>query len=160
MLTEVLVAPQTEPAALEVLAERKNLRVLSVAHDFAEPRVEYRPVTGRVLLQQADLVDSPGDDPDSWKLVGGQPPDSAALRDLAFAWRACRSVKSDAILMVRDGAAADAFFPFPDGLQILIDAGVGAVVQPGGSVRDDDVVAAVRMAGIIMYLIGTRRFWH
>ncbi|MDP4013082.1 MAG: bifunctional phosphoribosylaminoimidazolecarboxamide formyltransferase/IMP cyclohydrolase [Candidatus Nanopelagicales bacterium] len=192
VFTEVLVAPDIDPAALEVLAEKKNLRVLTVAHDFTEPRAEYRPITGGVLLQQADLVNAPGDDADSWRLVSGEQADSAVLRDLLFAWRACRSVKSNAIMLARDGAAvgvgmgqvnrvdsarlavaragadrangavaaSDAFFPFPDGLQILIDAGVRAVVQPGGSVRDDDVTAAARAAGITMYLTGTRHFWH
>jgi phosphoribosylaminoimidazolecarboxamide formyltransferase/IMP cyclohydrolase len=113
------------------------------------------------------------------------------LRDLVFAWRAIRSVKSNAILLASDGAAvgvgmgqvnrvdaarlavsragdrakgsvaaSDAYFPFPDGLQVLIDAGVRAVVEPGGSVRDEDVLAAARAAGITVYFTGTRHFFH
>jgi phosphoribosylaminoimidazolecarboxamide formyltransferase/IMP cyclohydrolase len=114
--------------------------------------------------------------PGGWTLAAGEPADAATLADLAFAWRACRAVKSNAILLAADGAtvgvgmgqvnrvdsarlaverageeraagsvaASDAFFPFPDGLQVLIDAGVRAVVQPGGSVRDDEVIAAAR----------------
>ena len=113
------------------------------------------------------------------------------LADLAFAWKACRSVKSNAILLAHDGAsvgvghgpgepgrlgpargvagreraagsvaASDAFFPFADGLQILLDAGVAAVVQPGGSVRDAEVVEAAKAAGVTLYLTGTRHFFH
>ena len=119
-------------------------------------------------------------------------PDDATLADLAFAWRACRAVKSNAILLANNGAsvgigmgqvnrvdscglavsragtdrargsvaASDAFFPFPDGPQILIDAGVKAIAQPGGSVRDEEVVAAAQAAGITMYFTGTRHFFH
>ena len=125
-----------------------------------------------------------------WRPVS--PPTTATLADLAFAWRACRAVKSNAILLADDGAtvgvgmgqvnrvdsarlaverageerawgsvaASDAFFPFPDGLQVLIDAGVRAVVQPGGSVRDDEVIAAAEAAGVTMYFTGTRHFFH
>jgi phosphoribosylaminoimidazolecarboxamide formyltransferase/IMP cyclohydrolase len=124
-------------------------------------------------------------------LAAGEAADEATLADLAFAWRACRSVKSNAILLAHGGAAvgigmgqvnrvdsarlavsrageraagsvaaSDAFFPFPDGLDVLIDAGVSAVVQPGGSVRDDDVIATARRAGVTLYLTGTRHFFH
>ncbi|MFN8125698.1 MAG: bifunctional phosphoribosylaminoimidazolecarboxamide formyltransferase/IMP cyclohydrolase [Candidatus Nanopelagicales bacterium] len=191
VFTECLVAPEIEPEAREILAAKKNLRVLLVDRDFYEPRAEFRPITGGVLLQHTDMVDAPGDDADSWTRACGPEADDATLRDLAFAWRACRAVKSNAILLAHHGAAvgvgmgqvnrvdsarlavqragdrargavaaSDAFFPFPDGLQILIDAGVTAVVQPGGSVRDDEVIAAAQAAGITMYLTGTRHFWH
>ena len=132
-----------------------------------------------------------GDDPATWTLATGEAADAATLADLAFAWRACRSVKSNAILLANDGAtvgvgmgqvnrvdsaklavdrageraagsvaASDAFFPFPDGLEVLIEAGVRAVVQPGGSVRDELVVEAAQKAGVTMYFTGTRHFFH
>jgi phosphoribosylaminoimidazolecarboxamide formyltransferase/IMP cyclohydrolase len=145
-----------------------------------------------VLVQTADRIDAPGDDPANWTLATGAPAPAAVLGDLAFAWRAIRSVKSNAILLARDGAtvgvgmgqvnrvdaarlavsragasraagsvaASDAFFPFPDGLQVLIDAGVSAVVQPGGSIRDDVVIEAAEKAGLTLYLTGTRHFYH
>jgi phosphoribosylaminoimidazolecarboxamide formyltransferase/IMP cyclohydrolase len=191
IFTECLIAPAIDDGALTALAAKKNLRILIVDRDFYEPRAEFRPITGGVLLQHTDMIDADGDDPAGWTLACGQPVDAATLQDLRFAWRACRSVKSNAILLAHDGAAvgvgmgqvnrvdsarlavqragdraagsvaaSDAFFPFADGLQILLDAGVIAVVQPGGSMRDDEVVAAAVAAGITMYLTGTRHFWH
>jgi phosphoribosylaminoimidazolecarboxamide formyltransferase/IMP cyclohydrolase len=192
VFTEVLVAPSVDDAALDVLAAKPNLRVLTVTADFSEPRVEYRPISGGMLLQQADLVDAPNDSSGAWTLATGEPADDATMRDLEFAWRACRSVKSNAILIARDSAAvgvgmgqvnrvdsarlavqragddrlvgsvaaSDAFFPFPDGLEVLAEAGVTAIVQPGGSVRDAEVIEAARAAGVTMYLTGTRHFWH
>ena len=191
VFTEVVVAPSYESAALEVLAAKKNLRVLQVAGPHMGSHIESRSISGGVLLQVADAVDAEGDDPGTWTLVSGEPADEATMRDLEFAWRACRSVKSNAILLAKDGAAvgvgmgqvnrvdsarlsveragdraagavaaSDAFFPFADGLQVLLDAGVRAVVQPGGSVRDDEVFAAVRAAGVTMYVTGTRHFFH
>ncbi len=191
VFTEVVAAPGFTPQALEVLSAKKNLRVLSVGGSGRGP-VEMRPISGGLLLQSADRLDAQGDDPDAWKLVSGEPADEAVLADLEFAWRACRSVKSNAILLASDGAAvgigmgqvnrvdsarlavaragaerargsvaaSDAFFPFPDGLEVLIDAGVRAVVQPGGSIRDDAVIAAAAAAGVTMYLTGTRHFFH
>lgn len=142
-------------------------------------------------MQSADDIAAPGDDPTNWQLACGSPASAASLRDLEFAWRAVRSVKSNAILLAAGGAAvgigmgqvnrvdsarlacdragdrvkgsvaaSDAFFPFADGLQVLIDAGVQAVVQPGGSVRDDEVIAAAQAAGITMYFTDTRHFFH
>jgi phosphoribosylaminoimidazolecarboxamide formyltransferase/IMP cyclohydrolase len=144
-----------------------------------------------VLVQDADRIDAPGDNPSAWRLAAGAPAGPDVLADLAFAWRAVRSVKSNAILLAADGAtvgvgmgqvnrvdsarlavsrageraagsvaASDAFFPFADGPSVLIDAGVRAIVQPGGSVRDDEVIAAVEAAGIAMYFTGTRHFYH
>jgi phosphoribosylaminoimidazolecarboxamide formyltransferase/IMP cyclohydrolase len=174
-----------------VLAERRNLRVLRLP--VAPPRggAELRPVSGGLLLQQRDSLDAPGDDPTTWTLATGDPVDDDVLADLVFAWRACRSVKSNAILLATDGAAvgvgmgqvnrvdaarlavaragdrargsvaaSDAYFPFPDGLQVLLDAGVRAVVQPGGSVRDPLSVEAAAAAGVPMYFTGTRHFAH
>ena len=192
VFTEVLIAPQIQAPALEVLGAKPNLRILAVSDDFAEPRVEYRPISGGVLLQHADLVNAPNDASQTWTLAAGAPADAATMRDLEFAWRACRSVKSNAILIARDSAAvgvgmgqvnrvdsarlavqragaerlagsvaaSDAFFPFPDGLEVLAQAGVSAIVQPGGSVRDAEVIAAAEAAGVTLYLTGTRHFWH
>jgi phosphoribosylaminoimidazolecarboxamide formyltransferase/IMP cyclohydrolase len=190
VFTEVVAAPSFSAEALEVLSGQKNLRLLIVPAGPA-PHVEYRPVSGGLLMQTRDLIDAPGDEPALWDLAAGQPASAEVLADLVFAWRACRGVKSNAILLASGGAAvgvgmgqvnrvdsarlavdragerargsvaaSDAFFPFPDGLQVLIDAGVRAVVQPGGSVRDAEVVAAAQAAGITMYFTGTRHFFH
>ncbi len=191
VFTEVVVAPAYEPGALEVFAAKKNLRVLAVQGPHMGQHIESRSVSGGILLQVADAIDAEGDDPGSWTLASGEPADEDTLRDLEFAWRACRSVKSNAILLAHDGAAvgvgmgqvnrvdsarlsveragdrasgsvaaSDAFFPFPDGLEVLLAAGVKAVVQPGGSVRDGEVIAAAQAAGVTMYLTGTRHFFH
>jgi len=192
VFTEVVVAPGFDDDALEILREKKNLRLLVAADVPAHGGVEIRPVSGGLLLQSADRIDAPGDDPSSWTLACGEPADAATLRDLAFAWRAVRSAKSNAILLAHDGAAvgvgmgqvnrvdsarlavarageerargsvgaSDAFFPFPDGLEVLTAAGVRAIVQPGGSVRDDEVIAAARASGVTMYMTGTRHFFH
>ncbi|MGH8773980.1 MAG: bifunctional phosphoribosylaminoimidazolecarboxamide formyltransferase/IMP cyclohydrolase [Jiangellaceae bacterium] len=191
VFTEVIVAPDFEWDALDVLTSRKkNVRVLR-AGDRRRGEVETRPVSGGLLMQAPDAIDGPGDDASSWTLAAGTAADDATLADLVFAWRACRSVKSNAILLAHDGAAvgvgmgqvnrvdsarlavsragdrargsvaaSDAFFPFADGLQVLLHAGVRAVVQPGGSVRDDEVIAAAQAAGVTMYLSGTRHFFH
>lgn len=191
IFTEVVVAPGYADGALEVLARKKNVRVLRIPDGAARTGTELRPISGGLLVQQRDLVDADGDDPAAWKLVTGDAVAPEVLDDLAFAWRACRAVKSNAILLAHDGAAvgvgmgqvnrvdaaklavtragdrargavaaSDAFFPFPDGLEVLLDAGVAAVVQPGGSVRDGEVVAACARAGVPMYLTGTRHFAH
>lgn len=191
IFTEVVVAPGYADGALEVLARKKNVRVLRIPDGAARTGTELRPISGGLLVQQRDLVDADGDDPAAWKLVTGDAVAPEVLDDLAFAWRACRAVKSNAILLAHDGAAvgvgmgqvnrvdaaklavtragdrargavaaSDAFFPFPDGLEVLLDAGVAAVVQPGGSVRDEEVVAACARAGVPMYLTGTRHFAH
>jgi phosphoribosylaminoimidazolecarboxamide formyltransferase/IMP cyclohydrolase len=198
VFTEVVVAPGFEPEALEVLQAKKNIRLLVI--DDAEggtAPVETRPVSGGLLVQEVDRFQAAGDDPAAWTLAAGEPADDATLADLAFAWRAVRAAKSNAILLAADGAAvgigmgqvnrvdscrlsverantlaegaerargavaaSDAFFPFADGLQVLLDAGVRAVVQPGGSIRDEEVVAAAQAAGVTMYLTGTRHFAH
>jgi len=191
ILTDVLVAPGYEPEAFEILARRKNLRVLRCPAPDPGPATEWRPVTGGMLLQSADRVGEPGDEPENWKLAAGPPADAATTADLLFAWRACRSVRSNAILLAsgqasvgigmgqvnrvdsarlavsRAGdrargsvAASDAYFPFPDGLQVLADAGVRAVAEPGGSIRDPEVIAAAQAAGITLYLTGVRHFYH
>jgi phosphoribosylaminoimidazolecarboxamide formyltransferase/IMP cyclohydrolase len=139
----------------------------------------------------ADRLSAVGDAVSSWRLVAGLPAADDVLADLAFAWKAVRAVKSNAILLAADRAsvgvgmgqvnrvdsarlavaragsravgsvaASDAFFPFPDGFLVLAAAGVRAVVQPGGSLRDDEVIAAAKEAGVTMYLTGTRHFYH
>ncbi|UVS82056.1 bifunctional phosphoribosylaminoimidazolecarboxamide formyltransferase/IMP cyclohydrolase [Actinokineospora sp. UTMC 2448] len=190
IFTEVVVAPAYADGAVEVLSRKKNLRIL-LAEPPVRGGVELRPVSGGLLLQTLDTIAAEGDDPAKWTLATGTPLDEAGLADLAFAWRACRAVKSNAILLASGGAtvgvgmgqvnrvdaarlavsragaraagsvaASDAFFPFPDGLEVLLDAGVRAVVQPGGSVRDAEVIAAAEAAGVTMYLTGTRHFAH
>jgi len=194
VFTEVVVAPGYEDGAVDVLARKKNIRIL-VCAPADNAGVETRPISGGLLIQSRDAVDAAledgGDDPASWTLAAGEPASPGQLADLAFAWRACRAVKSNAILLASGGAsvgvgmgqvnrvdscrlaveragdrvrgsvaASDAFFPFADGAQVLLDAGVSAIVQPGGSVRDEEVVAAAREAGVTMYFTGTRHFFH
>jgi phosphoribosylaminoimidazolecarboxamide formyltransferase / IMP cyclohydrolase len=203
---EVVIAPDFDPAAVEILTRKwKNIRLLrcdpppwgapdagggtmvrSISSEF-----EFRPVSGGLLAQTWDRIDQPGDDPAGWELKAGTAADAATLADLAFAWRACRAVKSNAILLAAGGAsvgvgmgqvnrvdsarlavaragnraagsvaASDAFFPFPDGFEILAEAGVRAVVEPGGSIRDDGVIAAAQAAGVTLYFTGVRHFYH
>ncbi|WP_256642244.1 bifunctional phosphoribosylaminoimidazolecarboxamide formyltransferase/IMP cyclohydrolase [Streptomyces murinus] len=191
IFTEVIVAPDYEEGALEALTKKKNIRVLK-AQGGPSNAVEAKPVDGGLLLQVTDRLQAEGDDPANWTLASGEALSAEELKDLAFAWKACRAVKSNAILLAKDGAsvgvgmgqvnrvdscklaverageerargsyaASDAFFPFPDGPQILIDAGVRAIVQPGGSVRDELAVEAAQKAGVTMYFTGTRHFFH
>jgi phosphoribosylaminoimidazolecarboxamide formyltransferase / IMP cyclohydrolase len=190
IFTEVIVAPGYEDGAVDVLSKKKNIRILT-AQPPKSGRIEMRAISGGMLVQGSDAIDAEGDDPANWTLATGSPVDEATLADLKFAWRACRAVKSNAILLADDGAtvgvgmgqvnrvdsarlavtragdrakgsvaASDAFFPFADGLQVLLDGGVRAVVQPGGSVRDAEVIAAAEAAGVPLYLTGTRHFAH
>ncbi|MBM9619834.1 bifunctional phosphoribosylaminoimidazolecarboxamide formyltransferase/IMP cyclohydrolase [Streptomyces zhihengii] len=191
IFTEVIVAPGYEDGAVEVLAKKKNIRVLRAEGAPTAP-VELKPIDGGALLQVTDRLQADGDDPANWTLATGEALTAEELAELAFAWKACRAVKSNAILLAKDGAsvgvgmgqvnrvdsaklaverageerargsyaASDAFFPFPDGLEILTAAGVKAVVQPGGSVRDELVAEAAAKAGVTMYLTGTRHFFH
>ncbi|MGL5859145.1 MAG: bifunctional phosphoribosylaminoimidazolecarboxamide formyltransferase/IMP cyclohydrolase [Angustibacter sp.] len=215
VFTEVVVAPGFEEDAFAVLSGKKNVRLVQLPEGYRQAppanghdedvdppggadgadawsAIEWRRVSGGVLLQTADRIDAPGDAPSSWTLATGEPADAATFADLRFAWRAVRAVRSNAILLARDGAsvgvgmgqvnrvdscrlavqragaerargavaASDAFFPFPDGLQVLLDAGVRAVVQPGGSMRDAEVIAAAQAAGATLYLAGVRHFAH
>ena len=197
IFTEVIVAPDYEPEALALLqAKKKNLRILKVAEP-PKSKLQFRQIDGGLLVQSTDLIDATGDMPDAWKLVAGEAADEQTLKELEFAWRAVRCVKSNAILIADDMAtvgigmgqvnrvdsanlaverantldegrnrtqgavaASDAFFPFADGAQILIDAGVKAIVQPGGSIRDEEVFEAARKANVTMYVTGTRHFFH
>jgi phosphoribosylaminoimidazolecarboxamide formyltransferase / IMP cyclohydrolase len=191
IFTEVIVAPAFDADALDVLTRKKNLRLLVAGPRPAGPTAEIRPVSGGLLLQTADRIDAPGDDPSTWTLQAGTAADEATMADLAFAWRAIRAVKSNAILLATDGAtvgvgmgqvnrvdscrlavarageraagsvaASDAFFPFADGPGVLIAAGVRAIVEPGGSVRDDETIAAAKEANVTLYFTGTRHFAH
>ena len=191
IFTEVVVAPGYADGAVEALQRKKNIRVLRCEPQVDPSATEFRRISGGLLVQETDRFQAPGDDPQFWTLAAGSASDAAQLADLSFAWRACRAVKSNAILLAKDGAsvgvgmgqvnrvdaarlaveragdrvagsvaASDAFFPFADGPQILLDAGVAAIVSPGGSVRDSETIAACEAAGVTMYFTGTRHFFH
>jgi phosphoribosylaminoimidazolecarboxamide formyltransferase/IMP cyclohydrolase len=190
IFTEVVIAPGYEDGAIDVLSKKPSIRILSSTSQEIS-RVEIRPVSGGVLMQETDLINASGDSPQGWKQVSGDVLPADVMADLEFAWRSVRAVKSNAILLAKDGAsigigmgqvnrvdsaklavdragdrvsgtvaASDAFFPFADGLEILLRAGVIAVVAPGGSVRDEEVIAAAKAAGVAMFFTGTRHFSH
>jgi phosphoribosylaminoimidazolecarboxamide formyltransferase/IMP cyclohydrolase len=190
IFTEVILAPSYAEGAVDVLTRKKNIRIL-IAPERKRGGAEMRAISGGLLLQTADTIAAEGDDPSAWTLATGAPVDEETMADLLFAWRACRAVKSNAILLAADGAtvgvgmgqvnrvdscrlavtragdrakgavaASDAFFPFPDGPQVLMDAGVKAIVHPGGSIRDAEVIAAAEAGGVTLYLTGTRHFAH
>jgi phosphoribosylaminoimidazolecarboxamide formyltransferase / IMP cyclohydrolase len=190
VFTEVIAAPDYEPGAVEVLSRKPSIRLLRTG-GFGGRGIEVRQICGGLLMQSADEVTAPGDDPANWTLQSGEAVDDATLADLEFAWRAVRAVKSNAILLANDRAtigigmgqvnrvdscrlavaraadraegsvaASDAFFPFADGAQVLVDAGVRAIVEPGGSVRDDETIQACKAAGVALYFTGTRHFFH
>ncbi|HUN34349.1 MAG TPA: bifunctional phosphoribosylaminoimidazolecarboxamide formyltransferase/IMP cyclohydrolase [Trebonia sp.] len=195
VFTEVVIAPDFEPEALEILSQAKNVRLLRCrampGGDARSGSVEYRPISGGMLSQTADLIKEAGDDPANWELKAGEAADAVTLADLTFAWRACRSVKSNAILLASGGAAvgigmgqvnrvdssrlavaragnraagsvaaSDAYFPFADAFEILAEAGVRAVAEPGGSIRDNLTIEAAKAAGITLYFTGVRHFYH
>ena len=188
---EVVVAPAYEPDALEILQRKRNLRVLAVDSGGAElggVSLDIRPITGGVLVQTPDaLAETPGD----WKTATERTPSDAEMDDLAFAWVACKHIKSNAIVFAKNrtlvgmGAgqpnrvvsvhlsqriagdkargcvlASDAFFPFPDNIELAAEAGVTAIIQPGGSIRDDEVIEAANKHGIAMVFTGVRHFRH
>jgi len=200
LFAEVVIAPQIEPAAREVLAAKKNLRVLETGAmpDPAAPGMMFKPLAGGFLMQDRDAGHVR---PEDFRTVTKRAPDARELTDLAFAFTVCKHVKSNAIVYVKDGAtvgigagqmsrvdsariaarkaadaaeaagqaepltvgsvvASDAFFPFADGLLAAADAGVTAVIQPGGSMRDDEVIAAADEKGLAMVLTGMRHFRH
>jgi phosphoribosylaminoimidazolecarboxamide formyltransferase/IMP cyclohydrolase len=190
VFTEVVIAPGYEEGAIEVLAKKPSIRILTLTSSQVSA-VELRPVSGGALLQETDLINAQGDSPDGWRQVSGEAVTPEVLADLEFAWRSVRSVKSNAILLAKSGAsigigmgqvnrvdsaklavdragdrvrgtvaASDAFFPFADGLEILLRAGVIAVVAPGGSIRDEEIIAAAQAAGVAMFFTGTRHFSH
>jgi phosphoribosylaminoimidazolecarboxamide formyltransferase/IMP cyclohydrolase len=193
IFTEVIIAPGATEAAKAVLARKKNLRLLVTGGvpDPATPGHLFKSIAGGFLVQTRDngiaLLET-------WKVVTERTPTPAQIADMAFAFRVCKHVKSNAIIYARDGAtlgigagqmnrvdsariagwkgeaaklslagcavASDAFFPFADGLQAAIAAGATAVIQPGGSIRDDEVIAAANDAGIAMVFTNMRHFRH
>lgn len=193
IFTEVVAAPAFDEDALSLLRTKKNLRILQVAPGAGG--LDIRPISGGAVVQERDTLGE-RDQIGSWELVAGEPADPQTAADLEFAWRSVRCVKSNAILLAKEGAtvgvgmgqvnrvdscklaverantlgegerargavaASDAFFPFADGFEVLAKAGVRAVVQPGGSIRDQEVIAAAKEAGVTMYLTGTRHFAH
>ena len=188
IFTEVIIAPDYEAEALELLQTKKDLRILKLRPGFSLPVTEFKQLSGGLLMQQSDHRFAPASE---WTLVAGEAADAATLADLEFAWIACRAVKSNAILLASDGAsvgvgmgqvnrvdscdlaikragdraagsvaASDAYFPFPDGPELLIGAGIKAIVQPGGSIRDQLAIDAASAAGVTMYFTGERHFFH
>ena len=188
IFTEVVVAPGFDQQALAALAGKPSLRLLQVDPAMPAGRVAVRSVAGGLLAQEPDHG---GDDPAGWSLQAGDPPGPELLADLALAWSVAGHVKSNAIVLARDGrvvgvgagqqsrvdsvriavakagerasgaaAGSDAFFPFADGVEALAAAGVRAVAQPGGSVRDAEVTAAAAAAGMAMLHTGRRHFRH
>jgi phosphoribosylaminoimidazolecarboxamide formyltransferase / IMP cyclohydrolase len=192
IFTEVIVAPDFEPEALELFKLKKNLRVLQLPADWTQEPMDVRLVSGGLLLQDADRfpadIESVAAD---WQLVTGERPSDDEMQNLIFAWKACRAVKSNAIVLAKGSAtvgigmgqvnrvdscrlaveragdrvtgsvaASDAFFPFSDGPQVLMDAGVTAIVQPGGSVRDDETIDLARQRGVTMFFTNERHFFH
>lgn len=189
VFTEVIAAPDFADDALEILKQKPSIRILKI-EAVQSPR-EYRHIDGGLLVQQFDRIDGIGDNSRDWKLAAGPALAPADLAELEFAWRCVRAVKSNGILLAKNGAsvgigmgqvnrvdsarlaisrageralgsfaASDAFFPFADGVEILLGGGVRAIVQPGGSVRDAEVIAAVERAGVSMYFTGVRHFAH
>jgi phosphoribosylaminoimidazolecarboxamide formyltransferase/IMP cyclohydrolase len=185
LFLEVIVAPSISDEASDLLAKKKNLRVVTTAGH--PPEREIRSAAGGILVQTTDRVSTR----ENWKIVTEVKPDAAAMDALEFAWIVCAYVKSNAIVLTREAqsvgigagqmsrvdaarvaimksvlptagtfAASDAFFPFRDGVDILADAGVKAVVQPGGSVRDAEVIAAANERGMAMVMTGERHFRH
>ncbi|MGI8485582.1 MAG: bifunctional phosphoribosylaminoimidazolecarboxamide formyltransferase/IMP cyclohydrolase [Thermomicrobiales bacterium] len=189
---DIIVAPGFEASALAILLKKKGTRILRLENRADDaPRstaFDMRPISGGMLVQTPDNSE---DDPHAWKVVTDKAPTSEQLEDLAFAWRAARIVKSNAIVFAKNNAvvglgagqpnrlesvaiacrkagehaqgaamASDAFFPFADGIEQAILAGITAVIQPGGSMKDDEVIAAVNAAGIAMVFTGTRHFRH
>ena len=185
---EVVVAPGYDSEALETLQRKRNLRILQVSPDVSATAYDLRPITGGILVQTPDVID---EDPASWNTVTNRAPTAAQLADLAFAWKASKHIKSNAIVMVKDrtlvgmGAgqpnrvvsvhlsqlkagdkakgsvlASDAFFPFPDNIELAAEAGVTAIVQPGGSIRDVEVIEAANNADLAMVFTGVRHFRH
>lgn len=186
---EIMVAPRFSEEARAILGAKANLRLLEVEMEQAgEPRLDYRRVSGGLLVQQED---APTDDPAAWRTVTKREATAEELMALQFAWKACLWVKSNAIVLAQNttlvgmgagqpsrvdsvqlavgkaGArargsvlASDAFFPKADGIERAAEAGVVAIVQPGGSQGDEEAIAAADRFGIAMLFTGTRHFRH
>jgi phosphoribosylaminoimidazolecarboxamide formyltransferase/IMP cyclohydrolase len=188
LFVECVIAPGFSPAALEILSQKKNLRILEMPDLKIEPLLEVRSIIRGVLQQSIDLGD-PQDT--SWQVVTEAQPTPEQLADLKFAWKACQHVKSNAIVFAKDEAtlgigggqpnrvdcvdiatqragekahgavmASDAFFPFADSVEKAAAAGITAIVQPGGSLRDQESIDACNRLGIAMVFTGVRHFRH
>ncbi|MDP7534467.1 MAG: bifunctional phosphoribosylaminoimidazolecarboxamide formyltransferase/IMP cyclohydrolase [SAR202 cluster bacterium] len=189
VLYDIIVAPGYEPEALAILKKRQRTRILRI--DPAQgpmERLDVRSVSGGVLVQTEDSI---SEEASAWKVVTDRSPSEAELRDLAFAWKACKHIKSNTIVLASDNTlvgmgagqpnrvtsvhlalriaqdkakgsvlASDAFFPFPDSVEMAAEGGVTAIVQPGGSIRDEDSVEAANRLGLAMVLTGARHFRH
>ena len=189
VLYHIIVAPAYEPEALEMLRKRKQLRVLQVSPAKGPmENLDVHSVSGGALIQTIDNIE---DDAASWKVVTEREPTEAELKDLAFAWKAAKHIKSNTIVLAKDGAlvgmgtgqpnrvtsvhlalriagdkskgsvlASDAYMPFADNVELAAEGGVAAIVQPGGSIRDEEVIAAANELNIAMVFTGTRHFRH
>jgi phosphoribosylaminoimidazolecarboxamide formyltransferase/IMP cyclohydrolase len=190
LFLEVIVAPRFQPDAIEILAKKKNLRLVEVPRADGHT-LDYKRVRSGFLVQEVLHFNA---DESAWTVPTKRRPTDEEMADLRFAWTAVMSVKSNAILLARDRAAigigagqmsrvdssmlavqkakaaghepagsalaSDAFFPFRDGVDAAAAAGVRAIIQPGGSVRDAEVIAAADEHGIAMVLTGVRQFRH
>lgn len=189
VLYHVIVAPDYEPEALDILKRRKETRILKVNATGGDlSGFDLRLVSGGALLQTADRIE---EDPASWKVVTERQPTERELADLAFAWRVCKHIKSNAIVLSKDNTlvgmgtgqpnrvtsirlaietagekvagsalASDAFMPFADNIEAAAQAGVASIAQPGGSMRDDEVIEAANQEGMAMVFTGVRHFRH
>jgi phosphoribosylaminoimidazolecarboxamide formyltransferase/IMP cyclohydrolase len=188
VFTEVIIAPGVDDDAAAIFAEKKNLRVVVLPDGFAPETIEYRMISGGLLRQDVDnhfapasqwtlAAGEPADDDTlaslefAWRAVRAVKSNAILLADktatVGIGMGQVNRVDSCHLAVTRAGerargavAASDAFFPFPDGLKVLLDAGVRAVVQPGGSVRDDEVIALAKESGVTLYLTGERHFFH
>jgi phosphoribosylaminoimidazolecarboxamide formyltransferase/IMP cyclohydrolase len=192
LFVEAVVAPGYEPAALERLGGKKNLRLLDMSMASGEEEgLQLKAIGGGLLVQSPDTL---GACPQDWKCVTERQPTESEMRGLVFAWRVVKHVKSNAIVYAREGVlvgvgagqmsrvdsvrlgaikarelkhslegtvvASDAYFPFPDGVEESAQAGASAIVQPGGSVRDKEVIQAANRLGLAMMFTGVRHFRH
>lgn len=182
---EAIIAPDYDPGALEVFQKKPNLRVLALSVEQGRKKYEIKGISGGLLLQEADGETVA---PEDWQWVTGKP---TSVEELDFAWKVVKHVKSNAIVVAKNGAAlgigagqmsriksaelaltqageqarggvlaSDAFFPFRDTVDLAATYGVKAIVQPGGSIRDEDSVSACREHGIAMAFTGRRHFKH
>jgi len=186
---EIVLAPSFSPSALTILKNKRDLRILELGHtETTIENVEFRQVLGGVLIQSQDTL---AESPENWQVVTKRKPTAEELTDLAFAWKAVKHIKSNAIVIVKDNTllgmgagqpnrvnsvhlsisaagdsaasavlASDAFFPFADGIEVGASGGITAVIQPGGSIRDAEVIETADRLGLAMVFTGIRHFRH
>jgi phosphoribosylaminoimidazolecarboxamide formyltransferase/IMP cyclohydrolase len=189
LFVEVIIAPSFTADAVETLSKSKDLRILEApVVDMRSRALEYRGIAGGMLVQEYDRMAM---DPPEMKTLSKRPPTDQELADLRFAWTCCKHVKSNAVIIAKDGvtlgigagqpnrvesariavrqagegargavSASDAFIPFPDTVEVCAEAGVTAIIQTGGSIRDEDSIAACDAAGMAMVATGVRHFKH